>query len=594
MECPSCGSANPEGKKFCGDCGAALPVRCAACGAENPSGKRFCGDCGAALTASARGSTPAAPWVGEPSAWPSARSLSAERRHLTVMFCDLIGSTALSARLDPEDLREVIAAYHKCVADLVRRFEGFVARYMGDGVLVYFGYPRAHEDDAERAVRAGLALVEAVGRLGTREALEARVGIATGLTVVGDLIGSGVAQEHGVVGETPNLAARLQALAEPGGIVVAPLTRQLTGNRFDFCDLGLVDVKGLPRPVQVARVLGERKVESRFEAFHPAALTPLVGREEEIELLLRRWRQLREDEGRVVLISGEPGIGKSRLTAVLQESVEGEPHVRLRYFCSPQHADSALFPVIAQLETVAGFERSDTPEQKLAKLGAWLTPTRLSGEDVALSAELLGLPTGEHCPPHASSPQRRKEQALAALVHQLEGLAQQSRVLMVWEDVHWIDPTSRELLDLVVERVQSLPVLLIVTFRPEFASPWAGQAHVTLLQLTRLSRRENAALVAQVAGDQPLPTELLDQLVTRSDGVPLFAEELTKAVLESGLVKETDRDTRTGRQPSLAVPTTLQASLMARLDRLGSAREMAQIGAAIGRDFSYELLVAVA
>src|SRR5919199_446001 len=391
MECPSCGSANPEGKKFCGDCGAALPVRCAACGAENPSGKRFCGDCGAALTANARGSTPAAPWVGEPSAWPSARSPSAERRQLTVMFCDLVGSTALSARLDPEDLREVIAAYHKCVAEVVGHFGGFVARYMGDGVLVYFGYPQAHEDDAERAVRAGLALVEAVGRLGTREALEARVGIATGLTVVGDLIGSGVAQEHGIVGETPNLAARLQALAEPGSIVVDPLTRQLTGSLFECCDLGLVDLKGLPRPVQVARVLGERKVESRFEAFHPAALTPLVGREEEIELLLRRWRQIRQGEGRVVLISGEPGIGKSRLTAVLQESVEREPHVRLRYFCSMHHADSALFPVITQLEAAAGFERNDTPDQKLAKLEAWLTLTRLGGEDVALLGRVDGL-----------------------------------------------------------------------------------------------------------------------------------------------------------------------------------------------------------
>src|SRR5919202_1098120 len=387
MECPSCRAEVPEGKRFCIEYGAPTPLQCSSCGSLNLPRAKFCGECGAKLGGSTVPATPATP---SREAEPKHPMSSAERRQLTVMFCDLVGSTALSARLDPEDLREVIAAYHKCVADVVGRFEGFVARYMGDGVLVYFGYPQAHEDDAERAVRAGLALVEAVGRLGTRETLEARVGIATGLTVVGDLIGSGVAQEHGIVGETPNLAARLQAHAEPGGIVVDPLTHQLTGSLFECRDLGPIDLKGLPRPVQVARVLGERKVESRFEALHSAALTPLVGREEEIELLLRRWRQIQEGEGRIVLISGEPGIGKSRLTAVLQESMEGEPHVRLRYFCSPQHADSALFPVIVQLEMAAGFERNDTPERKLAKLGAWLTPTRLSGEDVALFAELLG------------------------------------------------------------------------------------------------------------------------------------------------------------------------------------------------------------
>ena len=518
----------------------------------------------------------------------------AERRQLTVMFCDLVGSTALSARLDPEDLREVIGAYHRAVAEIVAGFDGFVSRYMGDGVLAYFGYPQAHEDDAERAVRAGLSAIDAVGRLNVKSVkLQTRVGIATGLVVVGDLIGEGSAQEQSVVGETPNLAARLQALAEPDAVVIAASTRRLVGDLFEYRDLGAVEVKGIAAPVSTWRVLRPSVVASRFEALRGSALNQLIGRDEEIDLLLRRWARAKAGDGQVVLVSGEAGIGKSRITAALAERLRAEPYLRLRYFCSPYHQDSALFPFIDQLSRAAGFARDDAPQVKLDKLEGLLDRAAPREEDVALLADLLSLPDSERHPLPNLSPQRKKERTLEALIHQLEGLARRQPIVMVFEDAHWVDPTSRELLDLTIERVRSLPALLIVTFRPEFQPPWTGQSQVMMLALNRLDRRDRIALVEQIAG-KPLPDEVVDQIVDRTDGVPLFVEELTKSVLESSLLREDNNRYVLDRALSaFAIPTSLHDLLMARLDRLATVRRVAQIGAAIGREFSYELLRAV-
>ena len=517
---------------------------------------------------------------------------TAERRPLSVMFCDLIGSTALSARLDPEDLRELIRSYQACVATTIQQFEGFIARYVGDGVLIYFGWPEARETDAERAVRAGLAVATAVSEISTSgETLHVRVGVATGLVVIGEPIGSGDSRQQTAVGETPNVAARLQGLAGPGQVVIDAATRRQIGGLFECQDLGTVELKGLLTGVPAWRVLSENRTLGQFEALRSGA-TPLVGRDEETDLLLRRWTQAKAGNGRVVLISAEPGVGKSRLAEALAERIAAEPHTRLRYFCSPHHQDSALYPVIAQMERAAGFLHADDAAARSAKLQSLLTPASPAIEDVALIAELHSLPSGDLAPPLEVTPQRKKEKTFEALLRQVESLSRQQPVLMLFDDLHWIDPSSRELLDRVIERVSDWPVLLLAMFRPEFQPPWTGQPHVTMLTLARLDRRDTAAMVANVARDAPLPPEIMEEIAERTDGVPLFVEELTKAVIESGA--QASAALSAVPHAGLAVPATLHASLMARLDRLGAAaKDVAQAGAAIGREFGHALLESV-
>ena len=425
----------------------------------------------------------AAPTLPQPALTEPKPQDTAERRQVTVMFSDLVGSTALSARMDPEDLREVISAYQKCVAETVRRFDGFVAKYMGDGVLVYFGYPQAHEDDAERTVRAGLEIVAAITALKSSVPLQTRVGIATGLVVVGDLIGSGEAQERGIVGETPNLAARLQGIAEPNMVVIAEATRKLLGNLFEFEDLGPRELKGIAGPVRAWAPLRPSSAEGRFEALHASGLKALVGREEELELLLRRWSRAKTGEGQVVLLSGEAGIGKSRLTAALLERLATEPHTRLRYFCSPQHTDSAFYPIIGQMERATGLAYDDTPQQKLDKLDALLAQTATSQQEAALFADMLSLPNDGRYPALELTAQQHRQKTLEAFGTQLVALARQSPVLVICEDVHWADPTSLEAFSRAVDRIQTVCGLLIMTFRPEFQAPWVGQPHVTALTL---------------------------------------------------------------------------------------------------------------
>jgi len=539
--------------------------------------------------------------TGGESVSPAARGAGgraeAERRQLTVVFCDLVGSTELSARLDPEDLRAVVGAYHGCASAVVERFEGHVAQYLGDGVLAYFGWPRAHEDDAERAVRAALELVEGVARLDVdpEVGLQARVGIATGIAVVGELIGEEASREEIAVGDVPNLAARLQALAEPGSVVISQATRRLVSGLFELDDLGPQRLKGLAEPLSAWRVSCERWAEGRFEAHQTMGLTPLVDREEEILLLLRRWRHARDGEGQLVLLSGEPGIGKSRLVREFGGRLEGEPHFRRVYQCSPYHTTSPLHPLIEQLQHAAGFERADPPEAKLDKLETLLVRgTDRMDDEVPLVAAILGVPVGERYPLPQLTPQRRKQRTLEVLVDQLDRLAAEQPVLMIFEDVHWIDPTTHEFLCLAIDRIQRLRVLLLITFRPEFTPPWISQPHVSVLPLTRLGRRDGAAMVDQIAGAKALPTEVAVQIVAKTDGVPLFVEELTKTVLELGLLKDSgDRYELSGPLPPLAIPATLHDSLLARLDRLAPVKEVAQIGAAIGREFSHDLLAAV-
>ena len=519
---------------------------------------------------------------------------TAERRQLTVMFCDLVGSTAMSAQFDPEDMRGIVGAYHRCCASIIASNGGFVAKYMGDGVLAYFGYPKAHEHDAERAVRAGLAIVEAAPKLETAAGspLHVRIGIATGIVVVGDLLGLGEARERGVVGETPNIAARLQGIAEPDNVVIGDGTRRLLGNLFELKDLGAKDLKGIATPVEAWAALRVRPVESRFEALHTSGVSPLVGRDPEIELLLDCWRKARDGAGQVVILSSQPGIGKSRLTRALAERLSGQDFVRLLYYCSPYHRNSALHPVVQQFQRAAGFSMVDSVKTRLKKLEALMD--RFGHRDaMPLLAHLLSLPTGHQYPDLSTDPQERRKTVLAQMVELLAGLAHRQPVLVIAEDLHWIDPTSLEFLQRLVSRIRDLRVLMIVTLRPEFSLQWTGD-HVTALTLNGLNQQQSTDLVRRLTQNKPLPDEMLAQIVARTDGVPLFIEELTKTVVESGVLLDKGDHYEIGQiKPSMAVPATLRDSLLARLEGLAQVKEVAQIGAVIGREFSYQLLSVV-
>jgi class 3 adenylate cyclase/tetratricopeptide (TPR) repeat protein len=526
---------------------------------------------------------------------PSAQG--AERRHLSVMICDLVGSTALTARLDPEDMGAVIDAYHAACARITLSYDGFLADFRGDGIMAYFGYPRAHEDDAERTVRAGLDIIEAVARLETRagEPLAVRIGIATGIVVVGDLGGEGKLREHSVIGDAPNLAARLQTLIEPNTVVVAESTRRLLGDLFILRDLGQHELKGIGELAGAWAVEGLSASESRFKAVRPAGLADFIGRQTEMDVLLERQRLAWKGEGQIVLISGEAGIGKSRLAAALAERVARQPHTEIQYQCSPYHANSALHPIIDQLERAADFKADDPPALRLDKLEALLALDTTPVETVApLFAALLSIPFADRYPPLAFSPAQQRRRTLAALLDRFENQARQFPILLLMEDTQWADDTTLELIDLIVERARQLPMLVLVTFRPEFEPPWAGLANVGALSLGRLGRENVESIVAQVTSGRSLPSEVTKQIVAKTDGNPLFVEELTKAVLEAGiLVEHPDGYRLDGPLPPLAIPATLQDSLMARLDRLLSVKEIAQTGAAIGREFSYSLMRSV-
>ena len=521
----------------------------------------------------------------------------AERRQLTVMFCDLVDSTALSRRLDPEDLQDVIRRFLDACSQAIGRFNGYIAKYMGDGMLVYFGYPQAHEHEAERAVHAGLAILDTVTALQQDNPhpefrLAARIGIATGQVVVGELMGQDTAKERSVFGETPNLAARLQALAQPNQLVIDPLTKRLIGNAFEFVDLGALSLKGFETPVHAWQVLSNKSSVSRFESDRSLQLTNFVGREEELSLLLGRWREAVEGEGQVVLLCGEAGIGKSRMIRSLCDRLADEPYQRVQFQCSPYHTNTALYPAISLLREAAGLTGQDSAEAQLNKLEALSIDSGIDRHDtVALFADLLSIRDDQRYPPLAVSSEKRKDMTLEALVHHLQRLADRSPLLFIVEDVHWLDPTTLDLMTRIIDRIRQMRMLLLITCRPDFKPVWADYSHVTSLTLSRLPRRQSAELVAAMTGGKTLPPEVQQAILAKADGVPLYIEALTENVLGSGLLTE-DHQALTLKGPlkGLPIPDSLQALLMERVDRLGPAKEIVQTGAAIGRDFTYELV----
>lgn len=528
--------------------------------------------------------------AADPPAFAPAPAPQAERRQLTILFCDLVGSTALSAKLDPEALSALMQDYRRAVSGVVTRYDGFVAQYLGDGLMIYFGWPTAHEDDGLRSVLAALDILAVLRELSSAEPLRARIGVATGTVVVGQGGGDGHGEGGLAVGETPNLAARLQGVAGLDEIVIAPSTRRLIGDAFHLEALGALTLKGVLQPVHGFRVLGSRRLEGRFEASHGAQLTTLVGRESEIALLLDRWERAKAGEGQVVLLSAEAGVGKSRVTRALRDRIAQEAHTALHYQCSSIHTNSAFYPIIEQFERAARFASEDTATQKLAKMEGLLAQTHTDVDRIApLYAGMLSLPTGKY-PDLRLSPQQLKERTIAAQVGHVLGLAGQRPVLIVLEDVHWADPSTLETFGVLLDQLDTARVLLVITYRPEFSPPWRSRSGITALSLARLSRKETALLAERVAG-KPLPAEVTEQILVKTDGIPLFVEELTKVVLESGLMRDTGECfTCNGPLPPLAIPSSLHESLMARLDRMAPVKELIQLGAVIGREFSHQLI----
>jgi class 3 adenylate cyclase/predicted ATPase len=593
MNCPRCHAENREGARFCRECGALFAPACASCGATLEAGSKFCDRCGAPLASTP---TDVAEVVRD-----SKSSAQAERRQLTVMFCDLVGSTELAGRLDPEVLREVVRSYQQTCDVVIGQLHGHIAQYLGDGLLVYFGYPIAREDDPRRAIRAGLGIIDAMATLNRRlqresgVTLAVRIGIHTGPVVIGE-IGGESRREALALGEPPNVAARLQGLAEPDTIVISAATHRLLPGSIAATDLGMHAVKGLPAPLRVYRVDGDRGAATSLDMSAAQVLTPLVGRDQEVGLLLDRWEHVKDGRGHMVLLTGEPGIGKSRLARVLKDHVAVERCLRWESRCSPYHQDSALYPLIDLFERTLDFDRDDAPADRLTKLHAGLARYDLARpETLSLWAALLSMPGPDGHPPLDLTPQRQKEKTFEAILGLLLASAGEQPLLFVIEDLHWADPSTLEFVDFVFGPVSAAAILMLMTSRPEFRPPWTQRSHVTYLSLNRVTRKQTELMVDRVTGGKPLPAGVLQHIVAKTDGVPLFVEELTRMVLESDLLRdEGDRYELTGALPPLAIPSTLQDSLMARLDRLATVKDVAQVGAAIGRTFHYELLRAIA
>lgn len=598
IQCVECDHENRDEASFCTACGTSLVRRCLACGAISQAQASFCDACGATLENTA---TPAAQDL-TPTANDSTKSVStdAERRHLTVLFCDLVGSSKLSELLDPEEFRDLLAVYQDSCAAVVSKYDGQVARYVGDGLLIYFGYPQAHEDDAPRALRAALEIVEAVSQLELPtalpiDALAVRIGIATGTVVVGDIGSGGRRDKMAVVGETPNLAARLQTLASPGEIIIAEQTFELVEGYFDIDDLGEHNFKGISQPQTARRVRAESGAHGRLEASASLGLTPLVGRKEEIAILINRWAQAVQGELHMVMLSGEAGIGKSRVLRTFRENIADQPHNKVLYYGSAYHQNSAFYPVIDQLERALRFESNDSVELRLEKLQSEVSRLGLEMEStVPPLVALLSLEKDEQVP-GILQPGDLKRRQQVAICNMIEAISSEVPILMVVEDAHWFDASTLELLAAISEQLVQAPLLIVVTHRPDFTIASWGGANLTQIPLSHLGGLESTAIVTGVAGNKSLPDEVTAEIIAKTDGIPLFVEELTKSLLETGVLRDDGtRFVLDNPLPPLAIPPSLQDSLMARLDRLATSKDVAQLAACIGRSFDFPLLSAVA